>query len=488
MMLDSIDEGPLVYPTIVGEDGQTRPKKYSELTEEQQLQDDCDVQATNIILHDLPPDVYLLVNHQEAAKDIWDRVKLLMKGTELSYQERECKLYKLFDKFASVQDYGLAIPTFQQGEDPIDCINKEMAFLFVVASRFPSSSTKNSFAGTENRGIATNLRGNNAAGQARVVECYNCQGEGHMAKQFTQPKRPRNSAWFKEKMLLVKAQEAGQILDEEQLAFTADPRIVEAQDVQEMPYYEQTHIVDFPDNEITSDSYIIPYSQYLQESQDAGIQDTNSYAPNDLLAISMVEQMANHVANLDKENQTNKMVNESLTAERYQERESDTLNQTLSNHVKEKESSSTTLIVFKTESKEKESKYIDKEIVLEKQNKELENILLGIEDIVPTLWSATKVGYDKDALKGIKHWGDKRKIWTLKTVCDELHHRILNFRLGFNKEMPRRKWSTIDRKRSELMVDIIDKQMRERRILRNLERLVGARELEMDYRPMTRTE
>ncbi|GKF88293.1 hypothetical protein Tco_0259170, partial [Tanacetum coccineum] len=73
MMLDSIDNCPLVYPTIK-EDGQTRPKKYSELTEAQQVQDDCDVQATNIILHGLPPDVYTLVNHQEDAKDIWDIV------------------------------------------------------------------------------------------------------------------------------------------------------------------------------------------------------------------------------------------------------------------------------------------------------------------------------------------------------------------------------------------------------------------------------
>ncbi|GJS86186.1 hypothetical protein Tco_0752727 [Tanacetum coccineum] len=86
MMLDSIDNGPLVYPTVE-EDGQTRPKKYSKLAEAQQLQDDYDVQATNIILHRLPSDVYALVNHQEAAKDIWDKVKLLMKGTELSYQE-----------------------------------------------------------------------------------------------------------------------------------------------------------------------------------------------------------------------------------------------------------------------------------------------------------------------------------------------------------------------------------------------------------------
>ncbi|GJU09784.1 hypothetical protein Tco_1132180 [Tanacetum coccineum] len=44
-----------------------------------------------------------------------------------------------------------------------------------------------------------------------------------MGRQCTQPKRPRNVAWFKEKLMLVEAQEAGQILDEEKLAFLADP-------------------------------------------------------------------------------------------------------------------------------------------------------------------------------------------------------------------------------------------------------------------------
>ncbi|GJR26937.1 hypothetical protein Tco_1103169 [Tanacetum coccineum] len=94
------------------------------------------------------------------------------------------------------------------------------------------------------------------------------------------------------------------------------------QDVQKMSYSEQTHIVNFLDNEINSDSNIIPYSQYLQETQNAGIQNTNSSAPKGLLVLSLVEQMTDHVANLDKENQTNKMVNESLTAElkRYKER------------------------------------------------------------------------------------------------------------------------------------------------------------------------
>ncbi|GJY48950.1 hypothetical protein Tco_0438906 [Tanacetum coccineum] len=49
-------------------------------------------------VYGLPPDVYSLVNHHSVAKQIWDRVKLLMKGTELIQQECECKLYNEFDR------------------------------------------------------------------------------------------------------------------------------------------------------------------------------------------------------------------------------------------------------------------------------------------------------------------------------------------------------------------------------------------------------
>ncbi|GJV09995.1 hypothetical protein Tco_1351536 [Tanacetum coccineum] len=47
---------------------------------------------------------------------------------------------------------------------------------------------------------------------------------------------------------------------------------------------------------------------------------------------------------------------------------------------------------------------------------------------------------------------------TLKKVRDTLHHRLLNFQFGYNKDMPRRKWSTADKKRAGIMVDFIDKQ------------------------------
>ncbi|GKD14350.1 hypothetical protein Tco_1198757, partial [Tanacetum coccineum] len=79
----------------------TRPKKYSELSATEALQADCDIKATNIILQGLPPEVYALVSNHKVAKELWERIQLLMQGTSLTKQERECKLYDEFDKFAN---------------------------------------------------------------------------------------------------------------------------------------------------------------------------------------------------------------------------------------------------------------------------------------------------------------------------------------------------------------------------------------------------
>ncbi|GKD22539.1 hypothetical protein Tco_1224242 [Tanacetum coccineum] len=68
---------------------------------------------------------------------------------------------------------------------------------------------------------AQNRVGNANPGQARQVKCYNYNGIGHIARNYTQPKRPQNSEYFKDKMLLMQAQENGVALDEEQLLFLA---------------------------------------------------------------------------------------------------------------------------------------------------------------------------------------------------------------------------------------------------------------------------
>ncbi|GKG15796.1 hypothetical protein Tco_0358119, partial [Tanacetum coccineum] len=36
--------------------------------------------------------------------------------------------------------------------------------------------------------------------------------------------------------------------------------------------------------------------------------------------------------------------------------------------------------------------------------------IIGIEDMVPTLWITIKHAYDEDAAKGIKHWGERHML------------------------------------------------------------------------------
>nr|GEY24335.1 hypothetical protein [Tanacetum cinerariifolium] len=53
MILESVEQGPLLWPTVE-EDGVKRLKKNSELSAAEAIQADCDVKATNIILQGLP--------------------------------------------------------------------------------------------------------------------------------------------------------------------------------------------------------------------------------------------------------------------------------------------------------------------------------------------------------------------------------------------------------------------------------------------------
>ncbi|GKE23262.1 hypothetical protein Tco_1434774 [Tanacetum coccineum] len=103
IILNSVENYPLVWSIVEQKDCTIRLKTYEELFNKEKLQVDCDLKATNIVLQGLPQDVYSFVNHHKVAKEIWDRVKLLMQGTSLLKQERKCKLYDEFDKFSHVK-------------------------------------------------------------------------------------------------------------------------------------------------------------------------------------------------------------------------------------------------------------------------------------------------------------------------------------------------------------------------------------------------
>ncbi|GKB25105.1 hypothetical protein Tco_0864506 [Tanacetum coccineum] len=107
LLVDSVLNRPFQYETIVEPGNETTPatvraRTYTDLTDEEKIRESVDIKATNIVLQGLPQDIYNLVNHNEHAKQIWDRVKLLIQGSELSLQERESKLYDDFDTFTSM--------------------------------------------------------------------------------------------------------------------------------------------------------------------------------------------------------------------------------------------------------------------------------------------------------------------------------------------------------------------------------------------------
>ncbi|GJS19750.1 hypothetical protein Tco_0448382 [Tanacetum coccineum] len=199
----------------------------------------------------------------------------------------------------------------------------------------------------------------------------------------------QDDSWFKDKVLLVQAQENDQILHEEELAFLADPGIAEGQATQtvithnaayqadDLDAYDsdcnelntakidlmanlshygsdalaESSVVNNSETEITSDSNIIPYSQYVKESQQAVVQNSNSSTQQDALILSVIEQLKTQSVGIDR------------------------LKQTLSEHLKENKSLMQTVTLLKNDFKKEESRNIDREIALEKKMKQLDNII-----------------------------------------------------------------------------------------------------------------
>ncbi|GJV22421.1 retrovirus-related pol polyprotein from transposon TNT 1-94 [Tanacetum coccineum] len=186
--------------------------------------------------------------------------------------------------------------------------------------------------------------------------------------------------------------------------------------VQELWYSEQPPFIDDLNIESTSDSNVISYEQYLKESKNEVVQGTTSLAQQDALIMSVIEELSNKVAQCNALNKENKIVNESLRAEleRYKEqvkifeerqkfdlndrenyidskmrdvivkrnakfvdfeKEIQSLKLHLSAHMSDNKLLTTTVDVLKKETKEKEDKYLDEIIALEKKKKELDNIV-----------------------------------------------------------------------------------------------------------------
>ncbi|GKD35076.1 hypothetical protein Tco_1250585 [Tanacetum coccineum] len=442
----------------------TRTNKYVKLSATEKIHVDCDLKATNIILQGLPYDVYSLVNHHRVTKDLWERVQLLMqrKGVNTKFLNNlppewskfvtDVKLvrdlhttnfdqihvylqqHELYANEVRIMlnqqthltefpqiDSGLTVHVFKQRDDPIDAINKTMPFLStVVTSRFPTTNNQlrnssnlrqqatihdervtvqpiqgrhSSFAaGTSGtRANISGTGGNNSAYQADDLDAYDSDCD-----EISTTKA----------VLMANLSSYGSDVLSEVPHHDNTHNDMLNQSVQEMQYSKKTHLVNYLENEITSDSNIIPYSQYLLETQNAVVNKDNLMANESLSAelerykerVKLLEERQN----VDLSTREKIIIDDIIRDKNSQfadfEKEINSLKQTLSEQLKEKESLITAFNVFKNESKEKEAKNIDKEIALEKKVKELDNIVYKMGQSTQTVQMLTKpqVFYDNN--------------------------------------------------------------------------------------------
>ncbi|GKE39024.1 hypothetical protein Tco_1462429, partial [Tanacetum coccineum] len=250
-----------------------------------------------------------------------------------------------------VTDSGLIVPVFQRGDNPIDAINHVMSFLTaVVTSRYPT--TNNQLRNSSNpRKQATINDGREQVeaiwGNKGLLFVTTAKGKDTCLNSLL---NLRGNGMIR---CLRRNCSHGQILNEEELAFLVDLDILEGQAtqtvithnaayqpddldaydsdcdelntakvalmanlshygldalaevhnhdnvnnnminqaVQAMQSFEQSNIVNHLETEITSDSNIIPYSQYVIESQQAAVQNSNSSSQQDALILYVIEQL-----------------------------------------------------------------------------------------------------------------------------------------------------------------------------------------------------
>nr|GEY08659.1 retrovirus-related Pol polyprotein from transposon TNT 1-94 [Tanacetum cinerariifolium] len=404
-VLESVEHGPLICPKVEA-NGVIRTKKYAELFAAKKIQADCDMKATNIILQGLPADMYSLLNHHRVAKDLWERVQLLMQDTSLTKQERECKLYDAFDKFTHIKgeslhtyyliftqlindmniykmnmeqfqvntkflnslphewskfvtdvklvkdlhtsnydqlhayleqhelhanesqinhqtssipqvsyqsppptaqhmnewpfvDSGFAVPVFSLRDDLIVCLNKAMAFLTVVASSrqmlLNATIVKVNGIWLDNAHSLSDQRMLHGipASQAQTIIPHNAAFQNEDLDTYDSNCDDLSNA---QAILMAKISNYGSEVISEVPHSKTYLNDMNSQSVHALHNFKQSPVI-FTDSEISSDSNIILYSQYLQETQKATVQDTNLQAQQDSMILSVIEQMLEQMIN-----------------------------------------------------------------------------------------------------------------------------------------------------------------------------------------------
>nr|GEU76592.1 hypothetical protein [Tanacetum cinerariifolium] len=298
MILESVEHGPLVWPSVT-EDGVTRLKKYSELSSTEATHADCDVKATNIILQALPSEIYALVSTHKVAKDLGEQIQIPMQGTSLTKQEMECKLYDAFDKFAyqkgeTLRDFylrfSLLLNEMNMYNMKLEQFQVNMKFLNTLPPEWSKFVTDVKLVSYHKQPAPNQFRG------GRIICRLVCRDRLHQDQEEH-------------------LEGKGQVLQEEELDFLADPGTTESSTNQSVVTTNAAYQADDLDaydsdcDELNSAkvSLMANLSHY---GSDNLAENSTPPALQDDLILSVIEQLKTQVVNCTKINQDNQHVKE----------------------------------------------------------------------------------------------------------------------------------------------------------------------------------
>ncbi|GJT25213.1 integrase, catalytic region, zinc finger, CCHC-type containing protein [Tanacetum coccineum] len=255
-------------------------------------------------------------------------------------------------------DSGFVVLVFSLGDDPIIYLNKVMAFLTVVASsRFPS--TNNQFRTSSNPRNQATIQ----YGRVIVQQVYERQGKGYSSTSYKSNATSSggNNA-------------SGQARTEDLDTYDSD-----CDDISNAKAVLMANISNYGSEVISEEK---ANKEHNNESVTAELERYKERVKTFKQCLNI--DLSNYEKMIDS--QMDDMIKEKLALKE----QVDSLEQNLSKQIKEKECLLQTFTIFKNESKEKENKYMENEIDLEKKIKELDNIIYKVGQSAQTVHMLTK--------------------------------------------------------------------------------------------------
>nr|GFC81113.1 hypothetical protein [Tanacetum cinerariifolium] len=166
-------------------------------------------------------DIYSTVDACPNACEMWKAIEMLKQGKSINVQDLETNLFWEFGKFTSLdgeslESYYSRFYKMMNELTRYQCkvTNHQVNVQFLLQLQPEWQRTGNVTGARETIG--------SSMVQKSGIECYNCKEYRHVARECQKPKRAKDAAYYMEKMLLCKQEEAGIQLNADQADWKDD--------------------------------------------------------------------------------------------------------------------------------------------------------------------------------------------------------------------------------------------------------------------------